>query len=152
MQLIAGDDYYGVIVEEGLIDPLSLNKLKIKFTGVHLGKNSKLIYHVYSVEMKGEEVEKLPKLLHHKRHYAKFFHQDEVIIVYPEGIFIIDKKTKTGLGEAYYVGKKLEIGDEHLANLIPKDLPKRSWPEILNDRSNTPEQKSFLDSLIKKSK
>jgi hypothetical protein len=149
MQLIASDDYYGVIVEEGLKDPLSLTKLKIKFSNVHLGKNSKtskLIYHVYSVVMTGGEVEKLPKLLHHKFHYTKFFHLDEVIVVYPNKIFVINKITKSGLEEAYNFGKKLQIGDEHLANLIPKELPKRSWAEIWNDKSIPRlEEKSFLD-------
>ena len=155
MQLIVLDDYYGFIVEEGLKDPLSLNKLNIKFTNVHLGKNSKpskLIYHVYSVVMTGEEIEKLPKLLHHKYHYAKFFHLDEVVIVYPKGILVIDKKTKSGLEEAYNMGKTLQIGDEHLANLIPKESPKRSWSEIWNDKSIPFEEKSFLDSWAKKNK
>lgn len=155
MKLVATDDYYGFIVEEGLIEPLSLNKLKIKFDHVHLGRNGKtgkLIYHVYGVTMAGEEVEKLPKLLHHKNHYAKFFHLDEVILVYPKGVFIIDKKTKSGLEDAYNIGKKLQIGDEHLANLIPKELPKRSWSEVWNDKSIPLEDKPFLDSWAKKNK
>jgi hypothetical protein len=155
MQLISGDDYYGFIVEEGLIDPLRLNKLKIKFSNVHLGKNSKtskLIYHVYGVVMPGEEVEKLSKLLHNKNHYAKFFHQDDVVIVYPNKIIVINKKTKSGLEEAYNLGKKLQIGDEHLTNLIPKESPKRSWSELWNDKSIPFEEKSFLDSWIKKNK
>lgn len=155
MQLIAGDDYYGVLVEEGLKDPLNLNKLKIKFTGVYLGKSSKtskLIYHVYGVVMTGEEVEKLPKLLHHKYHYAKFFYYDDIVIVYPNKIIVINKKSKAGLDEAYNLGKKLEIGDEHLANLIPKELPKRSWSEVWNDKSVRFEQKLFLDSWTTKNK
>ena len=83
--------------------------------------------------MSGREVEKIPKLLHTKKHYAKFFRNNEIIVVYPSGIFLIDRKNKSGLKEAYEEGKKLQIGDDHLNNLIPKNTPKRKWSEVWND-------------------
>ena len=112
MKLKSDDKYFGWIVEEGLIDPFSLSELKIKYSNVGLerGRDKRApIYHVYGVTMKGSEVEKLTKLLHHKYHYAKFFHGDEVIMVFPNQICIVNYKTKQGLKEAKEYAKKLQI-------------------------------------------
>ena len=97
--------------------------------------------------MKGKVVEKLSTLIHHKRHYAKFFHKNETVIVYPNKICVINEETKAGLNEAYKLGKKLEIGEDHLKNLLikKKKFPKRSWVEIWNDKSIPIEEKSFLE-------
>jgi len=149
MKLYDKETYFGFFVEEAIKDPTKLNKLDIKFTHVEINKNSKdskQLYHVYGVLMTGEFIEKLSKLIHYKWHYAKFFHNDETIMVYPNKIFVINEKTNEGYEEAYNYGKKLEIGDEHLNNILRKTkITKEMLDKAKNESYTKPQEKSFID-------
>ena len=148
MKLIAKDDYFGILYEESLLDPLSLNDLKIKFTGVSLSKNfeeDSPIFHLYNVTMTGREVEKLPKLLRRRQFYAKFFSSQGQVIVYPTGIYIINEKTREGLESAYKMGKKLGVGEDHLMHLLS---PTRSLSEIRANKLFVDKEEAFLESWL----
>lgn len=144
------DNYFGTIIEECLVDPLSFNKIDCIVNVVELGVNpghEDNIYHVYGVSIRGSEVKKLPKLIRKRQAYIRLVSAHEIVIVYPGKICIIDKETKAGLEEAYEVGKQLDIGEDHLVKLGSfKELTTQSWSEINDLPKWHTQNRTFLDT------
>ncbi|MDP3728288.1 MAG: hypothetical protein Q8R18_02425 [bacterium] len=88
--------YTGLIVEESLDDSRVLNDFKILKVEITKEKNPADRWHMYTIEVSKKEIERISKEIKPKLWYANFWKDNELLVVFKNKIFTLDRyDTKT---------------------------------------------------------
>jgi hypothetical protein len=112
-------DWKGVVIAEGLSDPtviniLSVYKVRITKDGIPIDYEGGVgRWHIYYVQCSREEIDELQTYILHGW-YAHFWNEDQLIVVYNDKRFELDKHDKTTWKEAIEHGKAQRIPEDEL--------------------------------------
>jgi len=107
------EKYKGIIVEESLEDNRILNNLEIINIKISKEDNLEDRWHLYTVEVSEEDIEKLSKTIKQKW-YMHFWKDKEVIVIFKNKKFKLNYEDKSTWGPAVNYGLSLGIPKEQL--------------------------------------
>lgn len=111
-------DFTGTIIEESLEDNRILNELEIVSFRISDSENSADRWHLYTVKVSKEEIEKLSKYLKNGRWYMHFWENRDVVAVFKDKIFRFNYDDKSTWKPAVDYGLSVGIPIEQLDFLI----------------------------------
>lgn len=111
-------DYKGTIVEESLEDNRIINGLEITKFKISEDDDPTERWHLYTVKVSKEEIEKLSKYLKVGKWYMHFWREREVLAVFKDKVFEFNYDDKSTWQEAVSYGLSLGIPQEQLDFLI----------------------------------
>lgn len=106
--------FKGTIVEESLTDNRFINELRVTGVKISAAEDQADRWHLYSVELTGEQIDKLSHMLKPQKWYAHFWDDHTIVVVYPGKQFTISRHDKTTWHNAIVFGKSLGIPQEQL--------------------------------------
>jgi hypothetical protein len=106
-------DYKGIIVEESLKDNRILNDLKIIKVKISKEENPSDRWHLYTVNVSEEEINKLSEIIKDKW-YMHFWKGREVIAIFKGRKFKFNYDNKSAWNDAVNYGLSLGIPKEQL--------------------------------------
>lgn len=102
-------DYTGTIVEESLSEPGVLDEIRIVGFKISSGEGSEERWHLYTVEVKKEQIEKISHCLKSEKWYAHFWKGKEVIVAYKDKTFAFNFDDKESWKPAVEYGVSIGI-------------------------------------------
>lgn len=106
--------YKGTIIEESLENLDILKDFNILSSKV----SSDLEWHMHTVEVTEDQIQKLSWYIKPEKWYAHFWNSDDVIVVFRDKIFNLKHSDKSTWKEAVDYGKSVGIPEEQLDFII----------------------------------
>ncbi len=106
--------YTGLIVEESLEDSRILNTFKILHVEITKDLKPEDRWHIYTVEASQKEIEKLSKWIKPTLWFVHFWRQNELLVVFPNKIFSLERSNEKNWKEAIGYGLALGIPRKQL--------------------------------------
>lgn len=110
--------YQGIIVEESLKDNRLLNEIEILSVRISSADAIEDRWHIYKVLVSKDEIEKIANELKTELWYMHFWHNDDVIAVFPKRFFEFKHSDSASWQEAIDYGKSLGIPESQLDFII----------------------------------
>ena len=113
------NNWRGIVIGEGLSDPTILNKFKIfKIFITEKDKNidysgNKGRWHIYWLECNKNQIDEIQSKII-KGWYAHFWQNNNIVVVYEDKQFLIDKNNKETWKNAVLYGKEQGISESEL--------------------------------------
>ena len=111
-------DYTGTIVEEGLTDNRIINNLEIVGVKISDDENPSERWHLYTVKVSKEDIEKLAKNLKSGKWYMHFWRERDIVAVFKDKTFEFNYDDKSSWQEVVEYGLSLGIPKEQLDFVI----------------------------------
>ena len=106
--------YKGTIIEQSLKDVSVLNEMQI----IEKNEESSTGWILYTVLASKEQLLKLENLINDYKWYTHFWNDQEIIIVFKDKIFEIDKRNMSEIQKAVEHGIQIGIPEEQLDFLM----------------------------------
>src|SRR5437667_10672928 len=110
--------YTGTIVQESLSDDRILNEIEIIDFKVTKEENPSDRWHLFTVKITKEQIQKLSNYLKPEKWYAHFWSGDNVVAIFPNKIFKFKHSNKSTWKDAVNYGKSIGIPEEQLDFII----------------------------------